>query len=97
MSRSWHQFLKSTYRKEPISSFILTVGAVDAVIGGVGDRWSLMTVGVGLVGVAIAVRWLRFRQPWLDISTRAPIHYLPSRSSRTALPMLSQSRKQPPH
>jgi hypothetical protein len=95
MSRPWHKFLTSRYRKEPVSSFILTVGVVDAVMGGAGDRWSLMTVGVGIVGVAIALRWFRVRQQPLEMPSRKPIHYLPSRSSRQALPTLSTSRKKP--
>ncbi|MDX2216461.1 MAG: hypothetical protein SFY66_24565 [Oculatellaceae cyanobacterium bins.114] len=95
MSRSWRRLLKSTYRREPISSFILTVGLVDAVIGGVGDRWSLMTVGIGIVGVAIALRVLKSRQPIEEAPTRAPIHYLPARTSSPSLPMLTLSRKRP--
>ncbi len=97
MSRSWHRLLKSTYRREPISSFILTVGVVDAVIGGVGDRWSLMIVGLGIVGVAIALRissaqWRKTQQPE-EPPARAPIHYLPAHTSTPTLPMLTMSRK----
>jgi hypothetical protein len=40
------RILKAAYRKEPISSFIVIVGAVDAVIGGVGERWSLLSFGI---------------------------------------------------
>lgn len=98
MSRSWHRLLKSTYRREPISSFILTVGAVDAVIGGVGDRWSLMIVGFGIVGVAIALRmssahWRKAQQQQEEPPARAPIHYLPAHTSTPTLPMLTMSRK----
>nr|WP_242043685.1 hypothetical protein [Leptolyngbya sp. FACHB-671] len=96
MNLLWSRMLKSGYRKEPISSFIITVGAVDAVIGGVGDRLSLMLLGVGLVGVAIALRWWKIRQSKIEIPSSAPIHYLPGHSSRPQLPTLSMSRKTPP-
>jgi hypothetical protein len=87
------RMLKSAYRKEPISSFIITVGAVDAVIGGVGDRLSLMLLGVGVVGVAIAFRWWKIRQSKIEFPSGPPIHYLPGHSSRPQLPTLSVSRK----
>lgn len=51
------RFLTRAYRKEPISAFVLTVGLVNVLIGGVGERWSLLTIGL-LVGTsAIALRW----------------------------------------
>jgi hypothetical protein len=88
------RFLKSAYRKEPISSFILTVGAVDAVIGGVDSRWSLLVLGVAMAGAAIALRWWIAHRNRVDLPMGAPIHYLPERSSRPSLPMLS-ARKPP--
>jgi small-conductance mechanosensitive channel len=97
MSGLMPRFLKSAYRKEPISSFILTVGTVDAVIGGVDSRLSLLILGLGIVGVAIALRWWLTQRNKIELPTGAPIHYLPSRSSRPSLPMLSVSRKNPPH
>jgi hypothetical protein len=93
MNLLWSRMLKSAYRKEPISSFIITVGAVDAVIGGVGDRLSLMLLGLGIVGVAIALRWWKIHQSKIEISSGAPIHYLPGHSSRPQLPTLSMSPK----
>lgn len=89
------RFLKRAYRREPISSFILTVGAVDAVMGGVGDRWALLTLGLGTVGVAIALRWWKYQTRPVEIPTKEPIHYLPSHSSRPQLPPLQLSRKRP--
>jgi hypothetical protein len=90
------RFLKSAYRREPISSFILTVGAVDAVIGGVDGRLSLLLLGLGAVATAIALRWWLQRQK-IELPSGAPIHYLPARSSRPSLPMLTTARKNPPH
>lgn len=53
------------YRREPISSFLLTLGAVDMVLGGLDDRWVLFSLGLSTVGVAIGVRLLRLT-PLLD-------------------------------
>jgi len=96
MNAALPRFLKSVYRKEPLPSFLVTVGVVDAVIGGLGDRWSLLTLGLGTVGVAIGLRW------WLMSQRRprsaAPVvqHYLPPSSSRPALPILTAAKKNPP-
>ena len=90
------RFLKSAYRKEPISSFVLLIGAVDVVIGGVDERWSLLTFGLGLVGVAIALRWWQIQQRQVDLTEKSPTYFLPPSSSRPPLPVLSASKRQPP-
>jgi hypothetical protein len=91
------QFLRSAYRREPISSFLLTVGTVDAVMGGVAERSSLMAVGLGTVGVAIALRLLAFRSTRQERPIRqpqrTPVLYLPEQSSRPALPLLGDAHK----
>ena len=48
--------LKRLYRKEPISSFIIIVGAVDAVLGGVNELGALMILGLLTSGMAIGYR-----------------------------------------
>lgn len=50
---------RTTSRKDPIASFIWTVGAADMVIGGVGERGSLFALGLLTVGAGFLVRWLR--------------------------------------
>ena len=97
MNAALPRFLKSAYRREPLPSLLITVGVVDAVIGGFDDRWSLLTFGLGTVGVAIALRWwlLQQRRPYPAQSV--PQRYLPSRSSSPALPLLTASKKNPPH
>lgn len=99
MNRLWPRFLRSAYRKEPVTSFILTVGAVDAVIGGVGDRPSLLAVGLGAVGIAILLRvWMLSQRRAVEpvVENRPPIRYLPSQSSSSALPSLDVPRKRSP-
>ena len=98
MNAAWVRFLKSTYRREPITSFLVTVGAVDAVIGGLGDRWSLFTLGMGTVGLAIVLRWLMIQQrSTVEVPSEAPEYFLPPTPSRTALPNLNApNHKKPP-
>jgi hypothetical protein len=75
---------------------LITMGVVDALIGGLDDSWSLFTFGLGTAGVALAFKLWRFYQ-------RSPLpeepvvqHYLPSRSSSTPLSMMTVSKKKPP-
>jgi hypothetical protein len=93
MNRSWTRSLKSAYRKEPISSFLLTAGVVNAVIGGVDSRWTLAILGLTAVTVAIVLRWWTTQQRQAQPIPGSPIRYLPDRSSRTSLPTLTPSKK----
>lgn len=86
------KFIKVAYRKEPISSFILIVGAVDAVIGGVGGRWSLLSFGLTMVFVAALVRWLQIQKSQEEVAQQAPRRYLPPSSSRNPLPLLTSEK-----
>jgi hypothetical protein len=96
MNRSWQRLLRSPYRRDPVVSLIVTMGIVDAVMGGASDRWSLMSMGLGMAGAAIVWRWWRSQQRHVELPSRAPIHYLPERSSRPALPALNLPRKHLP-
>ncbi len=91
----WHRFIKSAYRKEPISSFIIIVGAVDAVIGGFGERWSLLSFGLMMVVLAAALRWWQQRQVQ-ELSEQPVTRFLPPSQSPPPLPMLSTTKRQPP-
>lgn len=91
------RFLKVAYRREPISSFIVIMGAVDAVLGGLNSSWSLMTFGVGTVGLAILIRW------WLSPTQEPePVeetakYYLPPQQTDGPLPNLTvTSKRRPP-
>ena len=50
------RFLSSVYRKEPIPSFLVTIGLVNAIIGGLNDRTGLFSLGLATVGGAILWR-----------------------------------------
>ncbi len=49
-------------RHEPFSRFILTMGVADMVIGGVGDRLSLLLLGLTTAGVGLLIRWARLQK-----------------------------------
>ena len=97
MNAGLPRILKSAYRREPISSFILTVGAVDAAIGGVGDRWSLFTFGIGMVGLAIALRWWMLQRHTEETPTEAPQYYLPPQPNRPLPTLNSSNQKNRPY
>ncbi|MEH1924939.1 hypothetical protein [Nostoc sp.] len=91
------RFLKSTYRKEPIISVLMTMGVMDALIGGLNDSWSLFAFGLGTAGIGLGFKLWRFQQRRPLPEEPVVQHYLPSRSSSsTPLPMLSVSKKKPP-
>ncbi|HEY9670085.1 MAG TPA: hypothetical protein V6D11_01395 [Waterburya sp.] len=96
MNALWPRFLKSAYRKEPISSFIVIVGAVDAVIGGFGERWSLLSFGLMMVVLAVALRWWQSQRRETELADQPVTHYLPPASSRPVMPTLSATKRQPP-
>jgi hypothetical protein len=95
MNALFPRILKSAYRKEPITSFIVIVGAVDAVIGGVGERWSLLTFGLMMVVLAVVLRWWQTQRRETELAEQPVTHFLPPTSSRPALPMLSAAKRQP--
>jgi hypothetical protein len=86
------RFLKSVYRKEPISTFIFMVGAVDALLGGFGERWTLLSLGLVLVISSVAVRWLQLQKAQNFISQPAPRRYLPPSPSPTPLPTIKSQK-----
>jgi hypothetical protein len=92
------RFLKSSYRKEPLISLFITMGIVDALIGGLDDSWSLFTFGLAIAGISIGVKLWRIQQRRPLVEEESVVqHYLPSRSSSPTLPMLSVTKKKPPH
>jgi hypothetical protein len=84
--------LKSVYRKEPISGFILIVGAVDAIMGGVGGRWSLLSFGLVTVLMAALLRWWKIQKAEAVLAEETPRYFLPPSSSRSPLPLLTHEK-----
>ncbi|HBB32651.1 MAG TPA: hypothetical protein DDZ80_26785 [Cyanobacteria bacterium UBA8803] len=93
MNALWPRFLKLAYRKEPISSFIVIVGAVDAVIGGIGESWSLLSFGLMMVMLAVAIRWWQTQRRETELAEEPVTHFLPPSSSRPPLPLLTTSKR----
>jgi hypothetical protein len=84
--------LKRLYRKEPISSFIIIIGAVDAVLGGVNEIGTLMILGLLTSGVAVGYRWWCIQQAESESGRKPKQLYLPPQSERTPLPNFDRRR-----
>ncbi len=99
MNAVFPRIVKSAYRKEPIITILITMGIVDALIGGFDDSWALFLFGLGTAGTALIIRWLRVQQdPSVPVEEPVKQLYLPDHSSKSksSLPMLSISKKKPP-
>lgn len=93
MNSVWLRVVRSTYRRERVVSFVCTTGVVEAAIGGLNEDGSLLTLGLGSIGVAIALRfWQQHRQSARFIE-RAPVYTLPASDARPKLPELKHKRK----
>jgi hypothetical protein len=87
--------LKRLYHKEPISSFIIVVGAVDAVLGGVNEIGTLMILGLLTSGLAVSYRWWCIQQAENKLNFKSKQLYLPPSPNQNPLPNLDR-RRQPP-
>jgi hypothetical protein len=87
--------LKRLYRKEPISSFLIVVGAVDAVLGGVNEIGTLMILGLLTSGMAIGYRWWCIQQSETTAERKSKQLYLNPSSNQTPLPNFD-NRRHPP-
>ncbi len=103
MNAIFPTFLKRLYRKEPISSFLVVVGGVDAILGGVNEIGTLMILGLLTSGMAIGYRWWCIQQAETRSAggnspkekRKSQQLYLPPSSHRIPLPNLD-SRRRPP-
>jgi len=96
MNALFPRLMKSLYRREPISSFILIVGTVDAVIGGVGDRLTLFGFGLTVILLGVVVRWWQ-NQPAFQPAEKRSQRYLPPSSSPQPLPTLESKKRRSPY
>lgn len=94
MNAIFPTFLKRLYRKERISSFLIVVGAVDAVLGGVNEIGTLMILGLMTSGLAIGYRWWCIQQSQSS-DRKIKQLYLPAASPHRA-PLDLNDRRQPP-
>ena len=82
--------LKRLYRKEPISSFLIVVGAVDAVLGGVNEIGTLMILGLLTSGISLGYRWWCIQQAETRLDFKSKQLYLPPSSNHNPLPTLDR-------
>jgi len=80
------------YRKEPVSGFILILGATNALIGGFGGQGSLLSIGILIALVGVIMRWQGTKKSQA-IATEPVKYYLPPGQSRQPLPLLSSSKR----
>lgn len=93
MNPLFARFLRSIYRKEPISGFILILGATDALIGGLGGRGSLLSVGLLIALLGIIMRWRVGEKSTTQLATKPAQYSLPPGNFRQPLPLLTSSNR----
>jgi len=86
------RFFRSVYRKEPVSGFILLFGVTDALIGGIGGRSSLLSIGLLIALLGVIMRWRQGSKKTEAIATEPVRYYLPPGSTRQPLPLLTSSK-----
>ncbi|MFB2646602.1 hypothetical protein ACE09Y_10075 [Raphidiopsis sp. BLCC-F218] len=89
------QFLKSFYRKDPIISVLITMGIMDALIGGLDDSWSLFAFGLGTTGVALGLKLASKLSRSPREEGRTFQYYLPPTSSSSSLPIIKPTKDKP--
>jgi len=88
------RFWRSLYRPDPLASFLLILGGVDAVIGSTSDRWGLFGLGASTVFIALVLRWWHSQALPRRSPHPQPRAYLPPASSPPPLPLLSREPQQ---
>ncbi len=92
MNPLFARLLRTVYRKEPVSGFILILGATDALIGGFSGRGSLLSIGLLIALLGIIMRSRQGAKKSQAIATEPVKYYLPPGTSRQPLPLLSSSK-----
>lgn len=77
MNALFDKLSPKTYRRESVSSFMFILGAVDAVIGGASERWTLLSFGLLIVLTATLWRWHKLRKAKTPVTKKSPQYFLP--------------------
>jgi hypothetical protein len=85
--------IKRLFRREPVTSTIVTAGTVNILLGMAEGQALLAFLGVLVVSGTIAARgWQKVGRS-VDFSESPPVRYLPEHSSRPAMPMVGLSSR----
>ncbi len=68
------------------------VGAVDEVMGGVGQHWSLFSFGLLIVSLSIILRWWQVQKAQPIMTEDKPRRYLPPSPATGPLPLLTHDK-----
>ena len=94
MNPLFAKFFRAVYRKEPVSGFILILGATDALVGGLGGSGSLLSIGLLIALLGIIMRWRQGERKSPRVSSSQPAKYLlPPSSADQPLPLLVSSKR----
>ena len=96
MNPLFAKFFRAVYRQEPVSGFILLLGATDALVGGFSGSGSVLSVGLFIALLGIIMRWRQGeRKPKrVSSSSKQAQYLLPPGSSGKPLPLLLSSKRQ---
>lgn len=93
MKESPIRWLRKIYRKEPVSAFIVTFGLIDAILGGFGERWSLLSFGMLMIIMGLFMAWVQLHKTRKPVMITSARRYLPpSPNGLTPLPPLKRKR-----
>ena len=90
------RILTKFYRKEPLSGFLILMGAVDLVVGGADRSLSLVGLAATILTLGVGLRWWHTARRNAEVQETAAAWYLPPRVSEAAIPKLSREQKKLP-
>ena len=94
MNPLFAKFFRAVYRKEPVSGFILILGATDALVGGLGGSGSVLSIGLLIALLGIVMRWRQGEKKPPRVPSSQPAKYLlPPSSSNRPLPLLVSNKR----
>ncbi len=93
MNPLFAKFLRVVYRKEPISGFILILGATDALVGGIAGRGSLLSIGLLIAMLGIIMRWRQGEKKAQRVASEPVKYLLPPSQPRQPLPLLVANKR----